>query len=142
MHDVLHPVNSESLTVENIEKCRLACLRNCSCTAFAYDNQCLIWKGDLLNVKLLPSEEAYGNEALLFRIMLEITGQLKLFIRGKEFTQWTLTWMLLLEQCDVHGSCGALASATRRFCLFVAACKDLNPKSQKIGNYKITQMAV
>ncbi|CAB4303923.1 unnamed protein product [Prunus armeniaca] len=32
MHDVLHPVNSESLTVENIENC-------------------LIWKGDLLNVK-------------------------------------------------------------------------------------------
>ncbi|CAB4273394.1 unnamed protein product [Prunus armeniaca] len=62
MHDVLHPVNSESLTVENIEKCRLACLRNCSCTAFAYDNQCLIWKGDLLNVKLLPSEGKVGKD--------------------------------------------------------------------------------
>ncbi|VVA37081.1 PREDICTED: G-type lectin S-receptor [Prunus dulcis] len=34
------------------------------------------------------------------------------------------------------------ASATRSTCLFVAACKDLNPKSQKIGNYKITQMAI
>lgn len=34
------------------------------------------------------------------------------------------------------------ASATRRMCLFVAVCKDLNPKSQKIGNYKITNGCV
>ncbi|KAI5338907.1 hypothetical protein L3X38_018179 [Prunus dulcis] len=34
------------------------------------------------------------------------------------------------------------ASATRRMSLFVAVCKDLNPKSQKIGNYKITNGCV
>ncbi|PQQ10725.1 hypothetical protein Pyn_00610 [Prunus yedoensis var. nudiflora] len=48
------------------------------------------------------------------RIMLEITGQLKLFIRGKEFTQWTLTWMRPLEQCDVYGSCGAFSICNQK----------------------------
>ncbi|KAL7185496.1 hypothetical protein ACSBR2_027442 [Camellia fascicularis] len=40
------PVNSELITVKNIDECELSCLRNCSCSAYAYDNRCLIWGGD------------------------------------------------------------------------------------------------
>ncbi|KAM5578167.1 G-type lectin S-receptor-like serine/threonine-protein kinase [Rosa sericea] len=61
MENVTYPKSPDSLVVDNIDKCRLACLRNCSCTAFAYDNQCLIWGGDLFNVKQLSSEGMIGK---------------------------------------------------------------------------------
>ncbi|XVF23724.1 hypothetical protein REPUB_Repub13aG0064400 [Reevesia pubescens] len=38
---------SIATAAENITECELACLRNCSCIAYAYDNyNCLIWKGN------------------------------------------------------------------------------------------------
>ncbi|KAL6134100.1 hypothetical protein ACLB2K_066333 [Fragaria x ananassa] len=43
MENVTYPKSPDSLAVDNIGKCRLACLRNCSCTAFAYDNHTLIF---------------------------------------------------------------------------------------------------
>ncbi|KAL6145098.1 hypothetical protein ACLB2K_055786 [Fragaria x ananassa] len=61
MENVTYPNSPDSLVVENIDKCRLACLRNCSCTAFAYDNQCLVWKGDLFNVKQPSSDGMLGK---------------------------------------------------------------------------------
>ncbi|XP_021802028.1 G-type lectin S-receptor-like serine/threonine-protein kinase At2g19130 [Prunus avium] len=63
MPNVLYPNNSESLlAVANIDECRLACSRNCFCTAFAYDNKCLIWKGEIFNLKqLTPDAILYGN---------------------------------------------------------------------------------
>ena len=42
--DVSYSQNSESLKVKSIEECRLACSRDCSITAFAYNNDCMIWK--------------------------------------------------------------------------------------------------
>ncbi|KAL6141273.1 hypothetical protein ACLB2K_059563 [Fragaria x ananassa] len=67
MGNVTYPKSPDSLAVDNIGKCRLACLRNCSCTAFAYDNQCLIWGGggggggDLFNVTQLSSGGMIGK---------------------------------------------------------------------------------
>ncbi|PRQ49965.1 putative protein kinase RLK-Pelle-SD-2b family [Rosa chinensis] len=61
MDNVTYPKSPNSLVVDNIDKCRLACLRNCSCTAFAYDNQCLILGGDLVNVKQLSSDGMIGK---------------------------------------------------------------------------------
>ncbi|XP_004305424.1 PREDICTED: G-type lectin S-receptor-like serine/threonine-protein kinase At2g19130-like [Fragaria vesca subsp. vesca] len=61
MKNVTYPKSPDSLAVDNIGKCRLACLRNCSCTAFAYDSQCLIWGGDLFNVTQLSSEGMIGK---------------------------------------------------------------------------------
>ncbi|KAL6286531.1 hypothetical protein ACE6H2_010921 [Prunus campanulata] len=97
MHDILYPVNSESLIAENIEKCRLACLRNCSCTAFAYDNQCLIWKGDLLNVKLLPSEGTVGKDWHL-RVAASDNEYQKIgsTVKIKRKTTWIVIGVLLV----------------------------------------------
>ncbi|GLJ27725.1 hypothetical protein SUGI_0544110 [Cryptomeria japonica] len=41
------------------EDCQKACLRNCSCTAFAFNSPsgtCQIWSGDLLNMQNRPSD--------------------------------------------------------------------------------------
>ncbi|XP_048434418.1 G-type lectin S-receptor-like serine/threonine-protein kinase At2g19130 [Pyrus x bretschneideri] len=43
------------LEVKSIEECILACSRDCSITAFLYDNDCKIWKGDIFNLIQLPS---------------------------------------------------------------------------------------
>ncbi|KAI8008216.1 G-type lectin S-receptor-like serine/threonine-protein kinase [Camellia lanceoleosa] len=56
------PVNSELITVENIDECELACLRNCSCGAYAYDNRCLIWGGGLFNLRQLSSDDKSGRD--------------------------------------------------------------------------------
>ncbi|CAK9149497.1 unnamed protein product [Ilex paraguariensis] len=56
------PVNSESVAVGSIENCKVACLSDCFCTAYAYDNECLIWKGDLYNLQELSSDDKTGKE--------------------------------------------------------------------------------
>ncbi|KAM0952378.1 putative non-specific serine/threonine protein kinase [Dioscorea sansibarensis] len=39
--------------VHSAEECEKTCRRDCFCTAYAYDERCSIWTGDLLNIKLL-----------------------------------------------------------------------------------------
>ncbi|CAL5406551.1 unnamed protein product [Camellia sinensis] len=56
------PENSESTTVGNIDECELACLRNCSCSAYSYDNRCLIWRGGLFNLRQLSSDDKSGRD--------------------------------------------------------------------------------
>ncbi|XP_052178981.1 G-type lectin S-receptor-like serine/threonine-protein kinase At2g19130 [Diospyros lotus] len=53
--NTLFPGNSQSLAAGNFDECQLACLRNCSCTAFASDDGCFIWNGALLNLQELSS---------------------------------------------------------------------------------------
>ncbi|KAL6141274.1 hypothetical protein ACLB2K_059564 [Fragaria x ananassa] len=56
------PVNPETLAVDDIDECRLGCLRNCSCTAFAYDGGCFVWAGDVFNVKQFTPDEKEGKD--------------------------------------------------------------------------------
>ncbi|XP_068667595.1 G-type lectin S-receptor-like serine/threonine-protein kinase At2g19130 isoform X2 [Aristolochia californica] len=53
------PENSKTLTVENAESCKLACLDKCSCTAYAYGTEgCLYWNGDLQNLRQLSEGDS------------------------------------------------------------------------------------
>ncbi|KAH7675768.1 Non-specific serine/threonine protein kinase protein [Dioscorea alata] len=45
------PTGSQPLEVGSAEECRVACLRSCSCTAYYYGHQCLIWNGDVRNLQ-------------------------------------------------------------------------------------------
>ncbi|KAG5545300.1 hypothetical protein RHGRI_017687 [Rhododendron griersonianum] len=57
------PGNSEGIiSVGNVEECQVACLRNCSCTAYAYDNRCLIWKNALFNLQRFQSHDGSGRD--------------------------------------------------------------------------------
>ncbi|KAJ0966040.1 hypothetical protein J5N97_027178 [Dioscorea zingiberensis] len=50
--DMQLPVNSKALLISNVEQCQVACLNNCSCTAYAYNGSaCLIWSSELLNLQ-------------------------------------------------------------------------------------------
>jgi hypothetical protein len=53
------PVYSKAYLALNASSCELACMENCSCTAYAYNRSgCMIWEGDLLNLQQL----LYGGE--------------------------------------------------------------------------------
>ncbi|KAJ0081133.1 hypothetical protein Patl1_09736 [Pistacia atlantica] len=46
------PENPQPVAARSVDDCETTCLNNCSCTAYAYeDNQCLIWFGNLLGVQ-------------------------------------------------------------------------------------------
>ena len=60
--NMLFPVNSVALRVNNIEECKSACLSNCSCIAYGYDNRCFIWIGELVNLQQLSSKNKIGRE--------------------------------------------------------------------------------
>ncbi|XP_062209195.1 G-type lectin S-receptor-like serine/threonine-protein kinase At2g19130 [Phragmites australis] len=47
--------------------CAAACLRNCSCTAYAYKDGCLVWGDDLRNVQQLSDGNA-GASTLFLRV--------------------------------------------------------------------------
>ncbi|KAL3715111.1 hypothetical protein ACJRO7_006930 [Eucalyptus globulus] len=51
MPHTLLPKNSDSFTVENIDACRLLCLSNCSCSAYAYIANCQIWMDEKFMVQ-------------------------------------------------------------------------------------------
>ncbi|KAK6230449.1 hypothetical protein QUC31_001967 [Theobroma cacao] len=47
--------------------CRLECLSNCACNAYAYDIKlgCLVWYGDLFDLKQLPEKDIDGKNFYL-----------------------------------------------------------------------------
>ncbi|PRQ49982.1 putative protein kinase RLK-Pelle-SD-2b family [Rosa chinensis] len=87
--DVRLPVNPETLAVDNSDDCRLACLRNCSCTAFAYDNRCLVWGGDLFNVKQFTPDEKEGKD-----LHLKISASERIEGKKENRTLWIIIGVL------------------------------------------------
>ncbi|XP_039168525.1 G-type lectin S-receptor-like serine/threonine-protein kinase At2g19130 [Eucalyptus grandis] len=60
------PTDSQSLPVRDANECRLSCLNNCSCTAYAFeDNACSIWIGDLFNAQQLAQGDPTGSSFYL-----------------------------------------------------------------------------
>ncbi|KAL3715112.1 hypothetical protein ACJRO7_006931 [Eucalyptus globulus] len=55
------PNNYDSLVVENIDACRLLCLSNCSCSAFAYTANCRIWTDDRFLVQRSANDGVFKD---------------------------------------------------------------------------------
>ncbi|KAK6141130.1 hypothetical protein DH2020_025121 [Rehmannia glutinosa] len=56
------PENFRLLTIGNVDECESVCLSNCSCTAYAYDeNGCFIWNGELFNLQKLTEGDGGGK---------------------------------------------------------------------------------
>ncbi|KAL6330551.1 hypothetical protein AAG906_040482 [Vitis piasezkii] len=83
--NTVFPVDAEKLTVTKPEECEKACLSNCSCTAYAYDNGCLIWKGALFNLQKVLADEEGGKD---FHVRIAAS---ELVETGKN----TITWILI-----------------------------------------------
>jgi hypothetical protein len=60
------PVYSKAYLALNASSCELACMENCSCTAYAYNRSgCMIWDGDLLNLCQLSHDGKIGQDIYL-----------------------------------------------------------------------------
>lgn len=52
--------NPVKLKVQSMEECRSICLSNCSCTAYAHEQDCDIWNSELWDLKQLPNGNTDG----------------------------------------------------------------------------------
>jgi hypothetical protein len=61
------PRNPLRLHVGKASECESACLNNCSCSGYAYDqdHRCLVWDGPLENLKQFPAVKLYETEFYL-----------------------------------------------------------------------------
>ncbi|PON66950.1 S-receptor-like serine/threonine-protein kinase [Trema orientale] len=56
------PENKHSLQAGSFAECESRCLGNCSCTAYAFDDDgCSVWMGQLLNLKQLEAGDSSGT---------------------------------------------------------------------------------
>ena len=55
-----------------------------------------------------------GVPTAVTRFLLDYTGQLKQFVWGEGFTQWTIFWTRPTLQCEVYGFCGAFSSCNNQ----------------------------
>ncbi|XP_057967876.1 G-type lectin S-receptor-like serine/threonine-protein kinase At2g19130 [Malania oleifera] len=62
IRNVRLPVNPQELQAKSLGECELACLSNCSCTAYVHDNGgCSIWIEDLLNLQQFSKFDNNGK---------------------------------------------------------------------------------
>ncbi|XP_075075734.1 G-type lectin S-receptor-like serine/threonine-protein kinase At4g27290 isoform X2 [Nicotiana tabacum] len=55
------PIDNNILAIGSATECEYTCLNNCSCNAYAFDdNKCLAWDGDLFNLQQLSENDASG----------------------------------------------------------------------------------
>ncbi|KAG1334905.1 G-type lectin S-receptor-like serine/threonine-protein kinase [Cocos nucifera] len=66
------PTDPESLAVSSTEECQSTCLKNCSCVAFSYGTECLMWNRDFLNLKRLYVSS--NNDEKLGVLYLRLAG--------------------------------------------------------------------
>ncbi|KAM0952385.1 putative protein kinase RLK-Pelle-SD-2b family [Dioscorea sansibarensis] len=66
MSSVRLPDLGQALQVGSDDECMLACLNNCSCTAYSYDTGCTVWYGDLLSLQ--DQYEGSGGGTLYLRL--------------------------------------------------------------------------
>ncbi|XP_066310453.1 G-type lectin S-receptor-like serine/threonine-protein kinase At2g19130 isoform X2 [Miscanthus floridulus] len=63
------PSNAQSTAAASAHDCELACLRNCSCTAFSYSvGGCSLWYGDLINLQDTTSSGTGGGSSISIRL--------------------------------------------------------------------------
>ncbi|KAG6651680.1 hypothetical protein CIPAW_06G129500 [Carya illinoinensis] len=60
------PVNSKAYLAMSARRCELACMNNCSCTAYAHNSSgCMIWKGALLKLQRASDGGEAGQDIYL-----------------------------------------------------------------------------
>ncbi|KAF3960033.1 hypothetical protein CMV_015210 [Castanea mollissima] len=67
------PESSHYLAVKNVEECKRNCLSSCDCVAYSYNNECLIYKGTLINLRL-PFDNELGGDLHIRISASELAG--------------------------------------------------------------------
>ncbi|GKV38319.1 hypothetical protein SLEP1_g46243 [Rubroshorea leprosula] len=93
--------NSKSLSVKTSEECEAAYLRNCSCTGYSSEGECLMWEEDLLNIQYLSFGDNLGRD---LHLRLAATELAALRVKKKERSYQIIT-----------GAVAGVLSATKNF---------------------------
>jgi hypothetical protein len=77
------PVFSKAYLAVNASRCELTYMKNCSCTAYAYNRSgCMIWEGDLLNLRQPSHCGKIGQD-----IYLKLAADEYSSTQGEKYTQ-------------------------------------------------------
>ncbi|RLN25127.1 G-type lectin S-receptor-like serine/threonine-protein kinase [Panicum miliaceum] len=74
MSSVRLPSNAQSAAAASARDCELACLGNCSCTAYSYSGGCSLWYGDLINLQDTTSGGTGGSSIWIRLAAPEFSG--------------------------------------------------------------------
>jgi hypothetical protein len=90
------PDNSKAST--SGRNCEVACMNNCSCTAYAYNSSgyCVIWEGALLNLQQLSDGGEIGNN-----IYLRLAADERQSTKGEIFTQIYVIFLSVMVELIV-----------------------------------------
>ncbi|KAK3032637.1 hypothetical protein RJ639_036597 [Escallonia herrerae] len=91
----------------SLEECRLECLKNCTCTAYASasgaGSGCLLWFGDLIDIRNLKE---YGNQKLYIRAAATGQGAINHLTWNERRNEWIVIITLRADVCDGYAFCG------------------------------------
>ncbi|XP_009415772.3 G-type lectin S-receptor-like serine/threonine-protein kinase At2g19130 [Musa acuminata AAA Group] len=87
LSNIKPPDNSQILaTVGSDEDCELACLNNCSCTAYSYNaTGCFVWHGALLNL-----QDQYGSDGSTLYLRLAASE-----LQSSRSKKGVVTWIIV-----------------------------------------------
>ncbi|KAJ6414100.1 hypothetical protein OIU84_006839 [Salix udensis] len=94
MSDLALPANSKTYQKVSAGRCRLDCIENCSCMAYAYNNNsgCHLWEGDLIDLQ--QSGAADGRAGAEIYIRLAASEPELLIGNGSTRTGGSIKWKL------------------------------------------------
>ena len=75
---------------KNVEACKLTCLRDCDCMAYAYYNECLIYMEQLTNLRQLSSDNEIGGD---LHVRISASEQIELLGRRTKMSK-KVAWIL------------------------------------------------
>uniref|UniRef100_A0A2N9EYX2 Receptor-like serine/threonine-protein kinase n=1 Tax=Fagus sylvatica TaxID=28930 RepID=A0A2N9EYX2_FAGSY len=125
--------------VNNVEECKLQCLIDCYCTAYAYKSGCLIYQGGLTNLRLVYSHNEFGGDLHVRISTSELVGSRARIFRKVAWIVGFLVALILSIGLAItwrrHSGVGALQEV--EFSLILFNYRDLRIVtknfSQKLG---------
>ncbi|CAO2199615.1 unnamed protein product [Urochloa humidicola] len=88
-----YPQNALTLEVSDMSVCESSCLRDCTCTAFAYNTSCLLWFWDQWNTVVFDSGPN-GNSSMYVRIATKQHSSSRTVSLFSFWKRVVLEWMI------------------------------------------------
>ncbi|GMY04994.1 G-type lectin S-receptor-like serine/threonine-protein kinase At2g19130 [Fagus crenata] len=137
--NIRFPEASQYPAVKDVEECKLNCLGNCYCIAYAYNNGCLVYQGKLQNLQQLSSDNKFGGDFQVRIAAFELMGSKNKILRKVSWIVGVLVTLILSITFAIrwwrHSFVGALEEV--EFSLIMFKYRDLRRAtknfSQKLG---------
>jgi hypothetical protein len=148
------PANSKAYPAVSAMNCDVACMNNCTCTAYAYNKSgCMVWEGALLNLQQLSEGDETGQDIYLKLAADELQstkGEMKstIFFCHLSFRTNYTSFSIMVELINsdsCHDQSGkkwkvwvAVLVPTTWLILCLFICFSCKGKSKRLGNCKHT----